>query len=169
MIFVAIGANLPSADGVSPLMTCQRAAAALDGVAGLRLTGLSRWYETTPIPPSGQPPYINGVARLEGKADPEILLGELQQIERDFGRVRGAPNAARTLDLDIIAMGDLIRAAPDPVLPHPRMHQRAFVLAPLLDLAPDWRHPVLGRSGRALLDALPDQGVFALAMTPPSA
>ncbi len=169
MIFVAIGANLPSADGASPLMTCKRAAAALDGVAALRLTGLSRWYETAPIPPSGQPPYINGVARLEGSAAPEILLAKLQRIEQDFGRVRGAVNAARTLDLDIIAMGDVIRAAPDPILPHPRMHQRAFVLAPLLDVAPDWRHPVLGRSARALLDSLPDQGVFALAITPPSA
>jgi 2-amino-4-hydroxy-6-hydroxymethyldihydropteridine diphosphokinase len=169
MIFVAIGANLPSGDGLSPLMTCRQAAAALDNVAGLRLTGLSRWYETAPIPPSGQPSYINGVARLEGAVAPDILLAGLQQIERSFGRVRGAPNAARTLDLDIIAMDDLVRAAPDPVLPHPRMHQRAFVLAPLLDLAPDWRHPVLGRPARALLDALPDQGVFALAMTPPSA
>jgi 2-amino-4-hydroxy-6-hydroxymethyldihydropteridine diphosphokinase len=169
MIFVAIGANLASADGASPLVTCKQAAAALDGVAGLRLTGLSRWYETTPIPPSGQPPYINGVARLEGSSAPEFLLARLQRIEHDFGRVRGVANAARTLDLDIIAMGDLVCAAPDPILPHPRMHQRAFVLAPLLDLAPDWRHPVLGRTARALLDALPDQGVFALAMTSPPA
>jgi 2-amino-4-hydroxy-6-hydroxymethyldihydropteridine diphosphokinase len=169
MIFVAIGANLPSADGVPPLETCRRAAVAMTGLAGLRMTGQSRWYETAPMPPSGQPPYINGVARLEGAIRPEILLAALQRIENAFGRVRTEINAARTLDLDIIAMDGLVRAAPDPILPHPRMHLRAFVLAPLLDLAPDWIHPVLGRSARALLADLPDQGVFALAMTSPPA
>ena len=164
MIFVAIGANLPSSDGVQPLETCRRAAAALDGVAGLRVVGLSRWYQTAPVPPSGQPPYINGVASLDGAVLPEILLAALQRIEHRFGRVRTGINAARTLDLDIIAMDGLVRAAPDPILPHPRMHGRAFVLAPLLDLAPDWRHPVLGQTARALLAGLPDQGVNALAM-----
>jgi 2-amino-4-hydroxy-6-hydroxymethyldihydropteridine diphosphokinase len=167
VIFIAIGANLPSCDGVKPLESCRRAAVLLGDLPGLRLTGLSRWYETAPMPPSGQPSYINGVARLEGAIEPEPLLAALQRIEHAFGRVRTEVNAARTLDLDIIAMGDLIRAAPDPILPHPRMHVRAFVLAPLLDLAPDWRHPVLGQSARALLAGLPDQGVFALAMSTP--
>lgn len=169
MILVAIGANLPSSDGLAPLETCQLAAVALEGVAGLRVTGLSRWYETTPIPPSGQPPYFNGMARLEGAVAPETLLAALQRIEHAFGRRRTEINAARTLDLDIIAMDGLIRRAPDPILPHPRMHLRAFVLAPLRDLAPDWIHPVLGQSARALLAGLPDQGVFALAMPCPPA
>jgi len=162
MIFVAIGANLPDPEGRTPLETCRRAAAALDGVLGLRRTGLSRWFATDPVPPSGQPPYINGVARLDGTADPAALLAALQAIEYANGRVRGAPNAARTLDLDIVAIGSLVRAAPDPVLPHPRMHLRAFVLTPLLDVAPDWVHPLLGQTARALLDALPDQGIHAL-------
>ena len=105
---------------------------------------------------------------MEGDITPEALLTALQWIETRFGRVRTEINAARTLDLDIIAIDDLIRAAPDPIIPHPRMHLRAFVLAPLLDLDPDWRHPVLGLSGRALLAGLPDQGVFALAMQPPA-
>jgi 2-amino-4-hydroxy-6-hydroxymethyldihydropteridine diphosphokinase len=168
-IYTAIGANLPSVDGIPPLETCRRAALALQDIPGLHVTGLSRWYETAPMPPSGQPPYINGVARLEGDITPELLLAALQRIEARFGRVRTEINAARTLDLDIVAIDDLIRAAPDPVIPHPRMHLRAFVLAPLLDLDPDWRHPVLGQSGRALLAGLPDQGVFALAMQPPAA
>lgn len=155
MIFVAVGANLPGPDGAGPLQTCRRAAAALDGVAGLRVAGVSRWYETAPVPPSGQPPYVNGVVALDGSATPEALLAALQRIEQDFGRVRAEANAPRTLDLDIVAMADLVRAAPDPVLPHPRMHLRAFVLAPLLDLAPSWRHPVLGQSARALLHGLP--------------
>ena len=165
MILVALGANLPTDSGQSPLQTCQVAAAALHGVMGLRCTALSRWFATQPVPPSGQPPYINGVARLEGEADPAELLAALQAIEAANGRQRSTPNAARTLDLDILAVGDLVRTAPDPVVPHPRLHERAFVLAPLLDVAPGWRHPVLHRTARALLAALPDAGVHPL---PPS-
>ena len=163
MILVAIGANLPAADGAPALETCRRAAAALDGAAGLRLRAVSRWFQTAPVPPSGQPPYINGVASLDGGADPAALLHALQAIEAAHGRVRSVPNAPRTLDLDVVAMAGLVRDGPDPVIPHPRMHERAFVLAPLLDVAPAWWHPVLHRSARDLLAALPQQGVFALA------
>ena len=84
-------------------------------------------------------------------------MAVLQTIEADAGRVRGAPNAPRTLDLDIIAMGNLVRAAPDPILPHPRAHLRAFVLAPLADVAPGWVHPLLHRGPKALLANLADQ------------
>jgi 2-amino-4-hydroxy-6-hydroxymethyldihydropteridine diphosphokinase len=94
--------------------------------------------------------------------DPAVLLAGLMDIETRCGRKRGTPNAARTLDLDIIGIGDVIRAAPDPVLPHPRAHLRAFVLAPLLDVAPDWVHPVLGCSAEALLAALPPQQIRPL-------
>ena len=159
MILVALGANLPSADGILPLQTCQRAAESLDGLLGLRCAALSRWFETEPVPPSGQPHYVNGVARLEGSVDPAALLTALQAIEAAHGRVRSTANAPRTLDLDIIAMADLVRTAPDPVLPHPRMHERAFVLAPLLDVAPTWWHPLLKQSAKALLAALPPQHV----------
>ena len=126
---------------------------------GLRLKGLSRWYETEPVPPSGQPPYINGVALLIGSIDPAAFLTALQRIENAFGRVRGEPNAARTLDLDIVAMGDLVRAVPDPIVPHPRAHARAFVLAPLADVAPSWVHPLLGRTAAEILAELPPQGI----------
>jgi len=162
MILVSIGANLPTADGSSPLTTCRKAAAALDAIPGLCLVGLSRWFRTAPMPPSGQPDYINGVACLRGTADPGALLAAFRAIEAQAGRLRGERDAARTLDLDILAMGPagaLCRAAPDPVLPHPRAHLRGFVLAPLLDVAPDWVHPVLGRSAAALLAELPPQGV----------
>src|SRR5690349_9475501 len=101
MILVAIGANLPGSDGAAPIETCRRAAAALDRISGLRLRALSRWYETAPVPRSGQPSYVNGVAHLEGEIRPEALLAELQAIEAREGRVRSVPNAARTLDLDI--------------------------------------------------------------------
>jgi len=167
IIIVALGANLPAADGASPLATCRAAAAALDAWPGLRLVGLSRWFRTAPVPRSDQPDYINGVARLRGSIDPAALLAALQAIEARFGRARGLPDAARTLDLDIIAMGPagaLCRKAPDPVLPHPRAHLRGFVLAPLLDVAPDWVHPVLHRPAAALLAALPPQPVTLLAI-----
>ena len=160
MILVAIGANQPNPDGASALETCRRAAAALDALPGLTLKALSRWYETDPVPPSGQPPYINGVALLVGPApDPGALLTALQGIENAFGRVRGEPNAARTLDLDIVAIGDLARLAPDPILPHPRAHLRAFVLVPLADVAPNWVHPILGRTASELLAASLASGV----------
>jgi 2-amino-4-hydroxy-6-hydroxymethyldihydropteridine diphosphokinase len=167
MIIVAIGANLPGPHDSTPIETCRRAAAALDALPGLRLRGLSRWYRTAPVPPSGQPHYVNAVAVLQvepGSAgpDPGIFLAALQAIEDREGRVRGEPNAARTLDLDIIAMGQggqLVRTAPDPVLPHPRAHERAFVLVPLLDVAPGWAHPVLRRRARDLLGDLPSQDV----------
>ncbi len=163
MILVAVGANLPGPDGAPPIATCRAAVAALDVLPGVRLRGLSRWYRTAPMPPSGQPDYINGVAHLTGAADPAALLAALQALEARAGRDRGAANAARTLDLDIIAMDTLVRQAPDPILPHPRAHERRFVLMPLADVAPGWVHPILGQTVEALIGALPDQDVRLLA------
>ena len=167
MIVVGIGANLPAPDGALPLEAARRAAGRLDALPGLRLRALSRWFHTEPVPPSGQPCYVNAIALLgpepaATEPDAADLLAWLQGIEAQAGRTRGERNAARTLDLDIIAMGEaggVVRAAPDPVLPHPRAHLRAFVLIPLLDVAPGWVHPVLGRSGRDLLAELPPQGI----------
>ena len=165
MILVAIGANLPGPDGAPAIETCRRAAAALDTLPGLRLRALSRWFATAPVPPTpGVPDYVNGVALLaprRGAAapDPAALLAALQAIEAEFGRVRPYPNAPRTLDLDLLELGGLVRAGPDPVLPHPRMQDRGFVLAPLCDIAPGWVHPVLGVTAAELLAALPPQGV----------
>ncbi len=159
MILIAIGANLASRDGKTPLSTCHEAAQALKGLSGLTFTALSRWYETAPQPPSAQPNYVNGVARFDGTPDPAELLRALQAIEEEHGRERSVPNAARTLDLDIIAIGDLVRHSPDPVLPHPRMHERDFVLRPLMDVAPEWRHPLIGQTAQALLNALPAQSI----------
>lgn len=153
MILIAIGANLPF-EGRSPVDTCRWAAAALDRLPGVTLRGLSSWYRTAPEPPSDQPDYINGVAHLLGEISPEELLTGLREVEAMAGRVRGTLNAARTLDLDIIAMDRLVRDAPDPVLPHPRAHLRGFVLWPLRDVAPDWAHPRLGVRVRELIECL---------------
>ena len=163
MALVALGASLPGPDGAAPIETCRRAAAALDALPGWRLRALSRWWESDPIPPiPGAPVFVNGVARLEGQGDPATLLAALHAIEDDAGRARPFPNAPRTLDLDLIAWDDLIRAAPGPMLPHPRAHLRAFVLLPLAEVAPSWRHPVLGRTAAALAAALPSQGLRPL-------
>ncbi len=159
MILLGIGANLPGPDGAPPIDACRAAVSALDALPGLFLRGLSRWYRTAPMPPSGQPDYVNAVAHLIGRVDPAGLLVSLQALETRAGRRRSVQNAARTLDLDIIAMGGLVREAPDPILPHPRAHLRRFVLMPLADVAPGWVHPVLGVTVEALIAALPDQGV----------
>jgi 2-amino-4-hydroxy-6-hydroxymethyldihydropteridine diphosphokinase len=163
MILIALGANLPGPDGTMPLAACRAAAEALRGLPGLWVQSLSHWYLTAPVlrpgAPGDQPPYVNGVARLEGWMEPAALLARLQAIEARAGRKREALDAPRPLDLDIIAMDGLVRDAPDPVLPHPRAHERAFVLRPLLEVAPEWVHPRLHRTAAELLAVLPEQEV----------
>jgi 2-amino-4-hydroxy-6-hydroxymethyldihydropteridine diphosphokinase len=166
MILIGVGANLPGPDGSPPLVTCRWALGRLARLPGLRLAAASRWYRTRPVPASDQPDYVNGAARLEGRAEPAALLAALHAIEVQAGRLRGPPNAARTLDLDLVAIGALVRPAPDPVLPHPRMHERGFVLRPLADVAPGWVHPLLGRTVCEMLAALPPDGAEPLVEPP---
>jgi len=135
--------------------TCEAALEAL-AAAGVGVRARSPWYRTAPVPASGQPDFINGVVEAATGLDPAALLSLLHRIEADFGRVRGRPNAARTLDLDLLAYGAAVRDGPDaPILPHPRLHERGFVLFPLRDVAPGWRHPKLGKGIAELIAALP--------------
>jgi 2-amino-4-hydroxy-6-hydroxymethyldihydropteridine diphosphokinase len=159
MIYMAIGANLPNYRGTEPLQTCRWAVARLATLPGLSLAGVSRWYDSAPIPPSDQPRYINGVAALAGTATPEWLLAAIQRIEAEAGRVRGVRDAARVLDLDIIDLDGLVRDAPDPILPHPCADRRGFVLYPLRDVAEAWVHPRLGTPIARLIAALPGQDI----------
>ena len=163
---IAIGANLPGGDGAPPLESCKAALAALDALPGQRVMAASRWWESAPIPPNPDAPrYVNGVALLEGTAEPASLLAALQAIENAAGRTRPYPNAPRSFDMDIIDLEGLVRDAPDPVLPHPRAHLRSFVLYPLAEVAPDWVHPRLKQPVSALIAALPAQDLRPL---PPS-
>jgi 2-amino-4-hydroxy-6-hydroxymethyldihydropteridine diphosphokinase len=154
MILLGLGANLPSARFGPPRATLEAALEALT-VRGVRVVRRSPWYESAPVPPSDQPWYVNGVAVLADAPGPADLLALLHAVERDFGRHRQTRNEARPLDLDLLAYGDEILSVAGLVVPHPRLHERAFVLAPLADVAPDWRHPALGLSVSALIEALP--------------
>jgi 2-amino-4-hydroxy-6-hydroxymethyldihydropteridine diphosphokinase len=153
-ILIAVGANLPSPEFGPPRNTCEAALRELSR-RGVRILRRSRWFETAPVPASDQPWYVNGVAVVATGLSPEELLALLHEVERRFGRERRELNAARILDLDIVAYGDLVRGDPPPIVPHPRMHERAFVLLPLADVAPDWRHPADGRPLSELVRALP--------------
>jgi 2-amino-4-hydroxy-6-hydroxymethyldihydropteridine diphosphokinase len=155
MILVALGANLPSPEHGPPRQTLS---AALDALAaeGVTVMRRSRWYETAPVPVSDQPWYVNGVAVVETGMTPIELLSLLHGVEERFGRVRGERNAPRIVDLDLLTYGDIVGDGTDGlVLPHPRLHQRAFVLLPLRDVAPHWRHPRLGRTVDEMIAALP--------------
>lgn len=156
MILIALGANLPGPGFESPLQGCEAAVRALS-LAEIRVVAQSPWYRSAPVPPSGQPDFVNGVIRVETALSPHSLLRELHNVERELGRVRTAPNAARTMDLDLLAYDGLVLNDPGGlVVPHPRLGQRLFVLLPMRDIAPDWRHPVTGRSVGTMIAALPD-------------
>lgn len=158
MILIAIGANMAAEDGAAPLQTCRAAVAALGGMPGLRLEGVSRWYRSPAWPPSDQPDYVNGAVLLRGQVEPERLLRRLHEMEAAAGRRRTVANAARPLDLDLLGVGALVVETAALRLPHPRLHERRFVLLPLADVAPWWRHPVLGRSVLALLQGAAEDG-----------
>jgi 2-amino-4-hydroxy-6-hydroxymethyldihydropteridine diphosphokinase len=156
MILIAFGSNLTGPAG-PPLAQCE-AALARFASHDIIIDGRSRSYESAPVPKSDQPWFVNGVVAVRTTLDPVALLQALHRIEDALGRTRSVANAARTMDLDLLDYNGLVRPGPGaPLLPHPRMQERAFVLRPLLDVAPAWRHPVTGRSAAELLAALPDE------------
>ncbi len=163
MILIGVGANLPSPRHGPLRATCGGALAAL-AEAELSITQRSQWYKSAPQPVSDQPWFINAVIRVQTALDPTDLLDLLLKTEKSFGRRRGELNAPRILDLDLLAYGEMVTKKEHsntggtgaPVVPHPRMHERPFVLLPLRDVAPGWRHPVSGMSVEDLIQALPE-------------
>ncbi len=151
MILIALGANLDSHVG-SPRETCM---SALDDLNELNVSTikLSRWYQSAPVPASDQPYYLNAVAVVKTSHTPSELLNILLAVEQKYGRTRSVKNAARTLDLDLLAYDDRVeKGSPD--LPHPRLQDRAFVLLPLKEVAPDWHHPISGQTVETMISAL---------------
>jgi 2-amino-4-hydroxy-6-hydroxymethyldihydropteridine diphosphokinase len=174
-LLVAFGANLPF-DGGTPAETISRAVDAL-AEEGLTLFGLSRLFATPCFPAGAGPDYVNAAAALQTDAADDLasIMARLHAVEARFGRKRLQRWGMRTLDMDLLAVGDSvlpdavtqdrwrlmpaeaqIRATPDRlILPHPRLQDRAFVLVPLADVAPDWVHPRTGLTVREMLAALP--------------
>lgn len=150
---IALGSNLGDS-----LTTLQNTLKLLDRISGIAVTRVSSWYKTAPVGPP-QPDYLNGCALLEAELNPEALLAKLLEIEQQFGRVRRERWGPRTLDLDLILFDDLILQTANLEIPHPRMRERAFVLVPLAEIAPDWLDPVSGKSIVQLLEGLDRSGV----------
>ncbi len=150
---MALGANLPGRF-TSTAAAIEAALIEIETHAG-RVVARSRLYRSIAWPNPGDPEFINAVALVETAHAPAGLLARLHDIEAAFGRVRGKANAPRPLDLDLIDFGGAVSApGENPILPHPRLTERAFVLLPLRDIAPDWRHPVTGRTVSGLIAAL---------------
>jgi 2-amino-4-hydroxy-6-hydroxymethyldihydropteridine diphosphokinase len=143
--FIALGSNLET-----PLRQIRKAFAELGALPKTKLIARSSLYRSAPVGNINQPYFINAVAKLETRLAPRELLTALLEIEQRHGRRREFPNAPRTLDLDLLLYGDLIHHEHGLTIPHPRMHQRAFVLSPLHEVAPDSVIPGIGRVAELL-------------------
>lgn len=182
--FIALGGNLPSEVGM-PAETLRAALAALES-KGADVQAVSRFYATPCFPAGAGPDYVNAAAQIALDATSAEMLELLHSVEAQFGRERVQRWGRRTLDLDLIAHGAEVlpdvatfaewqalvpeaqmERTPDAlILPHPRMHERSFVLIPLADIAPDWRHPVLGRTVREMAQELPPDAVQEVVALP---
>lgn len=150
-VILALGGNL-AGDYRSPAALLEAAVASLPAVR-LRVLSRSAPWRSCAWPDPAEPDYANLVAVVETALTPRETLAAALALELRFGRERGWPNAPRTLDIDLIAFGRQIIDEPGLVVPHPRAHLRRFVMGPLAQLAPDWRHPVLGLTAGALAAA----------------
>lgn len=171
---IALGANQEHA-GKAPL---QNMMAAIIGMVncGVQMRAVSRFFRSAAFPAESGPDFVNAAVAVDWDGEADDLLARLHSLEKDLGRERATRWGARTLDLDMIALGDqvlpnvsaqaywrnlsfekqLCETPDDLILPHPRLQDRVFVLAPLFEIAPDWRHPVTGHTVAMMCDALPE-------------
>jgi 2-amino-4-hydroxy-6-hydroxymethyldihydropteridine diphosphokinase len=158
-IYISLGSNLGDRE-----LHLLRAVAEIGRIGDLRIRALSRFYDTDPVGPVPQPPFLNAVMGVETSLPPHELLAALQRIETEsFRRRREVPWGPRTMDLDILYYGERVLADDVLVIPHPRIQERRFVLTPLTEIAPHHTHPVLGKTAAELLAAVgDDQGVRPL-------
>ncbi|MEO1394095.1 MAG: 2-amino-4-hydroxy-6-hydroxymethyldihydropteridine diphosphokinase [Cyanobacteria bacterium J06634_5] len=154
---IALGGNLGDSQKI-----LSEAIQVVDSHEAMRVTARSHLYKTAPVGPP-QPDYLNACILIETTLTPRSLLQQLLAIETQFGRVRQARWGARSLDLDLLLFGDEIVDTPGLTVPHPRLHERPFVLVPLVDIAPDWQHPIFGKTMDHLLAQLRVTGVERLA------
>jgi 2-amino-4-hydroxy-6-hydroxymethyldihydropteridine diphosphokinase len=154
VILIALGANLPSSAG-PPVATLRSALARLSDL-GVKIQSVSPFYETPAWPDPAQPAFVNAVAVINTALQPVELLTLLHGVETDLGRLRSVLNAPRTLDIDLLDYDGRVMTE-GLILPHPRMDARSFVLVPLAEIAPEWRHPVSRQRAAELLAGLPDR------------
>ena len=146
--YLSLGSNLGERAG--------NLRAAIEKLSGFgKIVAVSSFYETEPVELTNQPWFVNCAVALETEQVPEAFLGELLALEQSMGRRRTQKKGPRTIDIDILLFGDAIIETAGLSIPHPAMHQRRFVLVPMAEIAPEQRHPILKRSMRELLDALP--------------
>ncbi|WP_214646492.1 2-amino-4-hydroxy-6-hydroxymethyldihydropteridine diphosphokinase [Sneathiella litorea] len=162
MILIGLGANMPHPDHGDPLNTLTEVVRRLRKIADI--SRQSSWYRSAPVPASDQPWFVNAVLSVETELPAPELLNLLHGVEREFGRIRRQKWEPRVLDVDLLTYRDLVTVNQDqragPVLPHPYMHERAFVLAPIAEIAPEWRHPVSKLQATELLEMLSSDQPF---------
>ena len=155
MILVGIGSNLCSKKYGEPVDNCKEAIEVLK--KEMIIESFSPWYQSEPLPVSNQPWYINGVLKVKTSLNPNNLLKTLLKIENSFGKKRKKKNEPRVIDLDLLTYNDLVIDSKLLVIPHARMHIRRFVLDPLIDIAPEWVHPILKIKATELRKKIKDQ------------
>lgn len=157
--YIGVGANLQDR-----LKQCKAAIDRIDGADGCRVSGVSPFYQTEPVGVNGQNWYVNAVIRVNTSLDPRPLLNRVLTIEADMGRIRETRWGPRVIDLDVLLFGNRVIKEEAMIIPHPRLHMRRFVLIPLVQLAPQMIHPVLGRTMMELLHEIPedDQAVMEM-------
>ena len=160
-IVIAVGSNIDSPKGISPIKNCNKAINEFSNFR-IRIIQRSSWYLSDPIPKSSQPKFYNSVLLCETYHNADKVLNILQILEKKFGRIRVFKNMQRCIDLDIISFNGNVKHSLLLTIPHPRMHLRKFVLLPLFEIYNNWSHPLLKKNIRYFLKNVKNQNIKKL-------